>query len=81
MRTALLAFASLLLLSGGASAQGNAPFCAQAMPGYGDAIYCHYFSLDQCRMDRIGLGGVCIPNPRGAMGNATGEVRHRRPRR
>ena len=71
MRTALLSFASLtalLLMTAGASAQGRAPFCSRMVPGEGDVIRCDFYSMDACRFDVSGRGGVCIPNPAMAAG-------------
>lgn len=70
MRTALLAIASLLLLTGTvdtASAQasnyGRAPFCSRAILGEGDAIRCNFYSMASCRFEVRGRGGYCIRNP------------------
>jgi Protein of unknown function (DUF3551) len=63
MRKTLTALAVLLLwLPAGAAQAQYAPWCAF----YNDSMSgenCGFVSLEQCRLEVRGIGGVCYPNP------------------
>ena len=52
-------------LAGVAEAGYGAPVCARVNGGAHMGAYddCSYFSFEQCRIDRIGIGGFCVQNP------------------
>lgn len=62
MRLAMLALVSLLPLAACAG-QGRAPYCSRAIPGEGDAIRCNFPTMEACRFEVVGRGGMCIRNP------------------
>jgi hypothetical protein len=55
---------AIVLLTGSAQAEGNAPWCAVISMGYGNSVWdCRYHSIEHCRPSVIaGNRGFCVPN-------------------
>jgi hypothetical protein len=63
----------LAMMLGGCGSQPSLPWCAD-INYQGRSLDCSYRSFEQCQATIAGLGGSCVPNPRGP-----GRDRPRRP--
>ena len=64
MKKLVLAAGAIVLLTSGAQAEGNAPWCAVISTGFENTVWdCRYSSIEQCRPNVItGNRGFCVPN-------------------
>jgi len=61
MRTTIAAVTALTaLVSAGADARADGPWCSQYVQG---GRNCGFYSYEQCRTNISGIGGSCAPNP------------------
>jgi len=64
MKALVLAAGAIVLLTGSAQAEGNAPWCAVISTGWSNTVWdCRYRSIEQCRPNVLaGNRGFCVPN-------------------
>jgi hypothetical protein len=60
---AMLAAATLIVLSGPAAQARDWPWCADLRGEDGSATNCGFASWEQCQGYISGIGGWCYPNP------------------
>jgi len=66
MKMVFLALAALILLPAASVSPAQADpyrWCADFGGRGGGGTSCYYNSFEQCRMELIGRGGICRPNP------------------